>query len=118
MRNWQLPGGLGRDDARRAEAESVRTDPRRRRAAVLLAGRAWQISHALFGWPVRRQLVDGVCQRSWRRQIRRCMAGAEFLKIKIRPIRIGPNSKISIQKSTLRRRGTWVSSAGGVVTSI
>ena len=47
VRDRQLPGRLGGHDAGRDAARTVRPDHHRRRAAVLLAGRARQISDAL-----------------------------------------------------------------------
>ena len=80
VRDRQLPGRLGGDDARGPASRSVRADHHRRLAAVLLGGRARQKSDALHRRAPRRQLADGLHQRSGRRQIRRRLAGAEFRK--------------------------------------
>ena len=58
LRDRQLPGRLGGDDARRAPARAVRPDHHRRLAAVLLGGRARQVSDALLRRAARRQLAD------------------------------------------------------------
>src|SRR5439155_12396901 len=74
----KLPGGLGHHDPRIAAAGTVWTRHRRRRAACLLGGRAWQKSDALCGWSAGRKLADGADERSRSRQVRRRLARAEF----------------------------------------
>ena len=78
LRDRKLPGRLGRHDPGIAAAGIVRAYHRRRCAACVLGGRAWQKSDALFGWPARRKLANGTDERSWRRQIRRGLARAKL----------------------------------------
>src|SRR6516162_4395445 len=82
VRDRQLPGRLGGDDARGTASGAVRPDHRRRFATVLLAGRAWQKSDALQRRAPWRQLAYRVRERSRRRQVRRRLARAEFRKSK------------------------------------
>ena len=69
LRHRELPGGLGRHDARRASPRAFRADHCRGLAALLLGGRAWQISDALQRGSSRRQLAYGAYQRSRPRQV-------------------------------------------------
>ena len=78
MRDRELSGRLGRDDAGGDPPRIVRPHHRGGIAAVVLGRRARQESDALQRRPARRQLADRAHRRSRPRQVRRRLAGAEF----------------------------------------
>ena len=78
LRDRQLPGGLGIDDAGRAGADARGSDPAGRLAALLLGGRRRREPDALLGRPARRQLDRLAAQRPRRRQVRRRLPGEQL----------------------------------------
>ncbi len=64
LRDRQLPGGMGGDDAGGHPPRAVRTHHRRRLAAVILGRRARKVSDALQRRPAGRQLVDRLAATS------------------------------------------------------
>src|SRR6478672_574019 len=111
-RDRQLPGRLGRNDARGDASRAVRPDHHRGVASVLLGRHTRQVPDALLGRPARRQLAHRAHQRSRPRQIRRRLAGAEFREPESRKYPVDQTVQLVRQH---RRRGPALSRLRAVV---
>jgi Protein of unknown function (DUF3141) len=80
VRDRQLPGRLGGDDARRDQAGTVRPDHPGGLPGVLLGRAGRPEPDALQQWTPRRKLVDRAEQRPRRRQVRRRPSRGELRK--------------------------------------
>ena len=117
----QLPGRLGRDDARRLRPGRHRPDrastARRCPTGAAPGGRRRRQPDALRRRPARRLLAVVVRRRPRQRHVRRRLPGARTSRTSIRPTPSGTSTTTCSTTSTPSRRASSSSSAGGAATS-